>query len=228
MLTKKKKLSRKEMKEDGLVTFYYKVVNWYDQNQRNFLIGAAVVVVIAAVTFFYQQQRSRNNEKANLELSRVLPVFDSGMYLEAIQGNPTAKVIGLKKIVSEYGSSETGEVAKVYLGHSYYNLGKIEEALAAYEDYGGSNDLFKATALAGAAACYESKNQLEKASELYRKASSVSDENVLNPQYLLFAGIDLLHINKASEAKEIFQRIKKDFPLTPSGREVDRYLAQVE
>ncbi len=228
MLTKRKKLSRKEIKEDGLITFYYKAVGLYGTYKQNFLIGGVAIIVLAAAAFFYVQQKNSNNEKANIELSRVIPVFDAGMYLEAIQGNPGSKVMGLKKIVAEYGNSETGEIAKVYLAHAYSYLGKVDDALKNYEDYGGSNDLFKAAAFAGEAACYESKNDNEKAAELYRKASSVSEENALNPQYMLFSGINLLKVKKISEAKEIFERIKKDFPATTSRREVDRYLAQVE
>lgn len=228
MLTKRKKLSRKEIREDGLITFYYKAVGLYQTYKQKFLIGGVALIVIAAAAFFYIQQKNSNNEKANIELSRVIPLFDAGMYLEAIQGNPGSKVLGLKKIVAEYGNSETGEIAKVYLAHAYSYLGKVDEALKNYEDYGGNNDLFKAAAFAGEAACYESKNEFEKAGELYRKASSVTEENALNPQYMLFSGINLLKVKKISEAKEIFERIKKDFPATTSGREVDRYLAQVE
>lgn len=228
MLTKRKKLSRKEIREDGLITFYYKLVGLYGTYKQYFLIGGVAVILIAVGSFFYMQQKSKNNERANVELSRVLPAFDSGMYLESIEGNPQSKVMGLKKIVSEYGNSENGEIAKVYLGHAYFYLGKVDEALKNYEDFDGSNELFIAAAFAGEAACYEAKNDLEKAAELYRKASSVSEENVLNPQYLLFSGINLLKVKKITEAKEIFERIKKDFPTTVSGREVERYLAQVE
>ncbi len=228
MLTKRKKLSRKEIKEDGLITFYYKLVGLYGTYKQYFLIGGVAVIAIAAISFFYMNQKKSSNERANVELSRVIPAFDAGMYLEAIEGNAQSKVMGLKKIVAEYGNSENGEIAKVYLGHAYFYLGKVDDALKNYEDFDGGNDLFKAAAFAGEAACYEDKNDFEKASELYRKASSISDENALNPQYLLFSGIDLLKIKKTAEAKEIFERIKKDFPTTASGREVERYLAQVE
>ncbi|MFA6981002.1 MAG: hypothetical protein WC209_16880 [Ignavibacteriaceae bacterium] len=228
MLAKRKKLSRKEIREDGLITFYYKLVGLYGMYKQYFLIGGVAVILIAAGSFFYMQQKSGSNERANVELSRVIPAFDAGMYLESIEGNPQSKVMGLKKIVAEYGNSENGEIAKVYLGHAYFYLGKVDEALKNYEDFDGNNELFKAAAFAGEAACYEAKNDLEKAAELYRKASSVSEENALNPQYLLFSGIDLLKVKKIAEAKEIFERIKKDFPTTTSGREVERYLAQVE
>ena len=228
MLTKRKKLSRKEIKEDALVTFYYKTVGLYEKHKQNFIIGGVAVIVLAAASFFYTQQRNSNNEKANIELSRVIPLFDSGMFLESIEGNPQSKVIGLKKIVADYGNSENGEIAKVYLAHAYYYLGKVDEALKNYDDYSGSNELFKSAAFAGEAACYESKNDFDKAAELYRKASSVSEENALNPQYLLFSGINLLKVKKTAEAKEIFERVKNDFPTTASGREVERYLVQVE
>ncbi|MDP3682788.1 MAG: hypothetical protein Q8S01_02550, partial [Ignavibacteria bacterium] len=73
MLTKRKKLSRKEIKEDGLITFYYKLVGLYGTYKQYFLIGGVAVIVIAALSFFYMQQKNKNNERANVELSRVLP-----------------------------------------------------------------------------------------------------------------------------------------------------------
>jgi len=57
MLTKRKKLSRKEIREDGLITFYYKAVGLYGTYKQNFLIGGIAVIVLAAAAFFYIQQK---------------------------------------------------------------------------------------------------------------------------------------------------------------------------
>jgi len=228
MIGQKKKFSKKEMKEDKLVTTYYKVLAFYEEQKRNiaYVVGGIAVVVLAI--FLYSENTKTDNEKANVELARVIPLYDQGSFLEAIEGQAGTPLIGLKKIVEQYGSSEIGESAKIYLANAYYFLGKFDEAEKYYKDYGGSNEIFKATAFAGQAACLEAKNEPGKAAELYHKAATVSKENVLNPKYLLFAGINYIQIGKKGEAKEILTRLKKEFTTSTYIRDVDRYLAQVQ
>jgi len=227
MLTKKKKLSRREIKEDKLVSTYYKAYGYFEENKKRILTYAFVVVAVIAAVYFYIQQKKEGNEKAGLALSKVMSPYDNGSYLEAIEGRQGV-YDGLKKIVEEYGSSENGEIAKIYLGNSYSMLGKTDEALKYYEDYGGSNELFKATALAGEASCYAVKKDYKRAAELYNNASKVSDENILNPEYMLNAAINYINAGEKDEAKELLTKIKKDFAASPVNKDVDRYLTVVD
>lgn len=228
MIREKKKITRKEIKEDTLVTFYYKAVSYYNQYQRQIMIGIIAVAVIIGGVYLMNYYNNIDNDEANVKLARVMKLYDAGQFKEAIDGNQTANITGLKKIVDDYGSTKNGETAKIYLANSYYNLGKFDEALKAYDDYDGDNDLLKATALAGMAACYEAKNEIEKSIEYYLKASSVSSETVLNPQYMLYAGINYIKLGKNEDAKELFKTIKRDYQKSPFSRDVDKYLVQVE
>lgn len=228
MLTKRKKLSKKQIKEDKLVTTYYQAVGYFDENRNRIFIyvGALAIVVIAVILFM--NYKSSRNETASTQLARVMTIYDGGAYLEAIEGKAGTKLVGLKKIVEEYGSTENGEIAKIYLANSYNNLGKIEEAKKYYEDYSGSNDVFKATALAGEAAYYASKKDYEKAGDLYKKAAYVSEENVMNPDYLLRAGINYMDAGNKEEAKDLFNKIKKDYNTSTAFREIEKYLPIVD
>lgn len=227
MLTGKKKLSKKEIKEDKLVTAYYKFLGYFTENQKPLLIAAGVFVVLVAAIFLYKNHQKANDEKANIELSRIMPSYDAGSYLDAIEGKQGTKVIGLKKIVDEYGSTKNGEIAKIYLANSYFMLGKFDEALKTYKDFGGSSETFEAAAIAGEASCCEAKEEVEKAADLYKKAAFVSEANVLNSDYLLKAGVDYLKIGKKAEAKELFEKIRKDYNTSAAFRDVDRYYVQV-
>ena len=53
MLTKQKKLSRKEIKEDKLVEFYYKSQSFFEENKNKVFtyLGALVVVAFAVVMY---------------------------------------------------------------------------------------------------------------------------------------------------------------------------------
>ena len=228
MLTKKKKLSRKEIKEDKLVSTYYKAYGFFEENKSRVLTFGAVLIGIIALIYFYVNNQNENNRLAGVQLARVMNIYDQGSYLEAIEGRVGTNIVGLKKIVEEYGNTENGELAKIYLANSYSFLGRNNEALEYYEDYSGSNETFKATALAGQAGFYAGKKDYEKAAELYLKASRVSNDNPLNPEYMLNAGINYLRSGNEDEAKELFDTIRKDYPTSTAFREVDRYLSQIQ
>ncbi|NWF90742.1 MAG: tetratricopeptide repeat protein [Ignavibacteriaceae bacterium] len=227
MLTKRKKLTKKEIKEDKLVTTYYKVYNFILEQKNKLGIYAGGLVVVIAAIYFYMNNKAENNNQAGTQLARVMNLYDSGSYLEAIEGRQGTNIAGLKKIVADYGSTENGEIAKIYLAHSYLMLGNIEEAFKYYEDYSGGNDIFKATALAGEAGYYAYKNDFAKAAELYLNASRISKENVLNPEYMLKAAINFIEAGEKEEAKELLETIRKDYQTSTAFREVDKYLTIV-
>ncbi|MCE1188963.1 MAG: tetratricopeptide repeat protein [Ignavibacteria bacterium] len=228
MLQNNKKISRKEIRQDKLVTFYYKALAFIEEKKNILLsvVGGAIVVILVVVFLNYRQ--NKNNDAASFAFSQVMKIYEVGAYQEAIDGQPGTKIMGLKKIVDDFGSTDFGQVAKIYLGHSYYNLRKFDLALKAYEDFSGGNDYLKAAAYAGEAASYEALNNPEKAAGLYVKAAKVSSNNVLNPQYLINAGINYIALGKKDDAKEIFETVKRDYSKSPYSREVDRYMAQVE
>lgn len=227
MLKQKKKLSKKEIKEDKLLNFYKSSINFFEKYKNKvFTYGGVLIVVIAAI-YFYLNQKSESNEKASLELSRVMPIYSQGSYLEAIEGKQGTNIIGLKRIVEEYSGTENGETAKIYLANSYAFLGNYDEAFKYYKDYSGSIDYFEAASLAGQAGYYAMKGDYEEAANLYLKASKISQVNSQNPDYMLNAGIYFLKAGEKDEAKLLFNKIKEDYSTSLANREVDKYLAQV-
>ena len=227
MITKKKKLSKKEIKEDKLVSFVYKAQSFYEDYKNKIFTYGAVVVVAVAVAYFYVNQQRADNENAGVELSRTMVLYDQGAYLQAIEGQQGTNIIGLKKIVEEYGGTQNGESAKIFLANSYSFLGNYEEALKYYEDYSGSIDYFKAAAIAGRAGYYASKNEYEEAADLYLDAAGVTEVNAQNSEYLLNAGINLLKAGNKEDAKNLFETIKEKYSTTLAGREIGQYLGRV-
>ena len=75
MLQKKKKLSRKEIKEDKLVSTYYKTVGLYEENKSRILLYAGALVVLAAAIIFYI-----NNKKEVKCLENVVVTIYRGFF----------------------------------------------------------------------------------------------------------------------------------------------------
>ena len=228
MLTKKKKLSKKAIKEDKLVELYYKAYGYFDDNKSQVFTYAGVLVIVILAAIWYVNHNNQENKAAAIQLAAVMNYYDNGAYLEAIEGQAGTNVIGLKKIVDQYGSTENGETAKIYLANSYNRLGKLDLAFKYYKDYDGSISMYEAASYAGQAGYYAGKKEYNKAADLYIKASRVSSDNVLNADYLLRAGINYLAANEKNEAKNALEKIKKDYDTSPEARQVNQYLAQVD
>jgi len=227
MLQKKKKLSKKEIKEDKLINFYKSTVNFFEKYKNKIFTYGGVLVIVVAAVYFYLNQKSESNEKAGLELSRIMTLYTQGSYLEAIEGKQGTNIIGLKRLVEEYSGTENGETAKIYLANSYAFLSNYDEAFKYYEDYSGSIDYFEAASLAGQAGYYATKGDYEKAANLYLNASKQSKINSQNPEYMLNAGIYFLKIGEKEESKILFNRIKEEYATSLAYREVDKYLSMI-
>jgi tetratricopeptide (TPR) repeat protein len=227
VLAKRKKITKKEMKEDKLVTYYYKAKELATEYQGKILIGLGVVAVIVVGVILMNQNSSKNNLKANSLLAKVYPLYEGGQFKDAIEGKKLENISGLKQITDEYGSTEAGEMAKLYLANSYYYIGEFDNALKYYKDFSGSGDIFKATSYAGMAACYETKKEYKDAAEYYKKAASVTKSNTNNAEYLLKAGINYIAAKQNSDAKELFLKIKEDYKTSMAAYEVDKYIAIV-
>jgi tetratricopeptide (TPR) repeat protein len=228
MLTKKKKLSKKEIKEDKLVSFMVKVEGFYEDYRSKIMLYGGILIAAIVLVYFYMSEQNALNDEAGLELSRVMQIFDSGSYLEAIEGRQGSNIIGLKHIVEEYSGTENGESAKIFLANCYSYLGNYEEAFIYYEDYTGDIPVFRASSLAGMAGYFASKNNYSKAADLYKKAANVTEINPQNPNYLLNGAANFINAGEKDEAKLLLDKITEDYASSEAKKQVDKYLALID
>lgn len=227
MLKQKKKFSKKEIKKDKLVTFVSKSQNYFEEYKSKFVTYGLIVAAVIVAIYFYINQQMEDNNIAGTHLSRIMKIYDQGSYLQAIEGEQGTGIIGLKNIVEDYGSTENGETAKIYLANCYSFLGNYDEALKYFQDYGGSIDYYKASSIAGVAGYQAINGDYERAAELYFDAASISPIDAQNPDYLLNAGIYFLKAGNNEQAKKLFTAIKEEYGTSLAGREADKYLSLV-
>ncbi|MBM2841043.1 MAG: Tetratricopeptide domain protein, partial [Bacteroidetes bacterium] len=110
MLQPKKKISKKEMKQDALITSYVKATTFYEENKKYIGYGLTALVVLVAAVFFYVKNRNADNEKAATELGKVYTYYDNAQYQIGIDGVRERNILGLKAIVEEYGSTHSGNL----------------------------------------------------------------------------------------------------------------------
>lgn len=224
-LKARKKITHKEIKKDKLVTGYFEARNWLDsdENKKKVYIGIAAVVVIVAGIFLYTSNRNAKNEEAEVKLSAVISLYEQGKYPEAMNGDPAAGIMGLNAIVNEYGSTNSGETAKLYLGNCFFNLKDYDNALKQFDSYSGSNDIVKSSCISGIGAIYEAKGDLKKAGEYYEKAANVNKGVVINQENLFYAIRAYTNAGDKESARRIFASLKEQYPKSKYINESKRF-----
>ena len=227
MLRAQKKISKRVIKEDTLVTTYFKAQTWYDENKKRIsTIGGLVIVVVLAL-WFYSNNVHANNDRATTDLARVFTFYDNGQYQIAILGVPEKNVAGLQSIVDNYGGTTAGNLAKFYLANAYYNTQNFDKALEYFKDYSGGNALLETSALAGIGACYEARADYKKAAENYEKAALKNGDDPNAAENLVYAARNYGKSGDKERAVDLLKRVKKDYPASTAARDVDRYIAEV-
>jgi len=227
MLRPKKKISKKELKEDALVSSYVKIRTFYEQHKRYISIALTAVVVMVIAGFIYVNNRKANNEKATTELGKVFQYHGEGQYQTAIDGVPERNVAGLKSIVTNYGGTHSGQFARFLLADCYYQLGNYQEALKNFEDFSPDAMLLSVSRLAGIAQCYEAEGKYGEAAEYFDKAVAENPNGVSAAEYLSAAARNYALAGQKERALDLYKRLKKNFPTTTYGRDADRFIAQL-
>ncbi len=227
MLRPKKKISKRNLKEDALVTTYVKLTSFYDANKRAISIGLTAIVVAVFAIVIFLKNRSDNNEKAITALGAIFESYDAGEFQKSVDGIPEKNIQGLKSIVDNYGGSAAGDLARFYLAGAYANLGRYDEALKEFEDYSPSGEFLSVSRLSGIGSCYEAKGMPKEAAASFEKAGTQFPKDVSAAENLNNAARDYGQAGDREKAIELYKRIKKNYPTTAFARDADRFIAQL-
>lgn len=198
-------------------------------------IGVLVVVIAAAIlaNVFYFGPRA---DKASTALAKGQEYFANEQFDKALNGDG-ATYTGFAKIADEYSGTDAANLAHLYAGICYANLGKWNEAVKELDAYSPGDDAMVSPAAVGALAdAYAQTGNVDKAIDYLKKAAKMADgkmemdvNNSISPTFLLKAGVLLESQNKKAEALKIYQDIKKNYinSALVQSSEIDKYIERV-
>ncbi len=207
---------------------------FFDKYKKAILIAvAAIIVVVVGVFVYLSMVKGPREEKASTLLGKGQIYFNNEMFEQALNGDG-AGYVGFAKIADNYSGTAAGNLANLYAGLCYANLGKWAEAQKSLDAFSSKGDqMISPAAEAALGDAYAHLNQLDKAVEAFKKAASMADSeaddkanNSLSPSFLVKAGEILESQKKKDEALSIYQDVKKKYVnsmLVQSG-EIDKYI----
>ncbi len=222
MLTPRKKISRKELHKDPLLS-KIAAASDYAQENRQLITRIVTGVIIAAVAVYaYVTYHNSQNEESVNKLVPAEQVYLSGDYREAIRR--------LEKFCTEYDGTTGGGVGTYYLANSYFNTDQYDFALTNYQKYVddyADNEVFTLSSMLGIAACHEGLNKYQEAVGQYETVLK-KFPNAYNKADIMMSIARAYRVMQQSDnAKSWYEKIVKDFPESSISREAKSALEEL-
>jgi len=222
MLTPKKKLTRHQVKEDKLVTMYFKANEYINKHTREITYAVIGVVGVLALSFYLVRDSRMAEENASVELAKAKMEFARRDY--------TKTVDILKKLIENYDGAKSAGLGTIYLAQSYLRLQDYPNAEAAFRTYLDDYDddsMVSGAAAAGIAATYDERKEYPKAAELYEKAANDYSDLMFAPIWLMDAARCYAQAGNKPSAQQALKKIIENYPKTTILDDAKSYLAEL-
>ena len=194
---------------------------------KNQIIGcvAALVLIVAGVILWKSYYSAPRQEKASTEISKAQELFGYQEYETALNGDSLGTVKGFLQIANEYGSTDAGNLAKLYAGLCYAQMGQWQKAADYLKQFDTKND--QMISPAAEAALGNALAHLEKLDEAVKhltKAAEMADNNTESPIFLIQAGEILESQGKKAEALKLYKQVKEKYFQSAQYQSIDAYI----
>jgi len=196
-----------------------------EDNYKPLLYVLAAIVVAVGVIWI---GKMRINSKAREAVSQMYVAedyFAKDSFDLALYGD--GNYLGFIDIAEDYKSTKPGNIANYYAGVCYLNLGEYEDAIDYLVRFKKKDKVLSPVALGCIGDAWVELGDTGKGIEFYNKAALFTENDFYSPIYLMKAG--QLHELAGDYAKalEKYETIKKNYPESNEGNNIDKYIARV-
>ncbi len=205
---------------------------WIQKNSKVLFSTLVAIVVVFLAFLAYNSLVAEPNElEASNELAFPRKYFDEAatagsgidslltLGLEGADGN-----YGFIDIADAYSGTDAGNLANYYAGISYLQLKQYDKAIEYLNKFNSDDEMLGPVALGSIGDAFSDIDQQEDALEYYTKAANKKDNDFTAPLYLFKAGQTALLLKDYNTAEKMFERIKKDYPNSDQGNQIEKYI----
>ncbi len=168
----KKRISKKELKEDVFVSFFFNSWEYIKTHQNQLFIGVIAIIIIIAGISWYFNSREAAKAESSARFAEAISFYNSGDMASAEEL--------LKMVRNRYGSTMEGAFSRYFLGKIAMAQGNNEQAISHFEDYlskAGGYPFYKDSAREAIAICMINERRFDKAAQIYLELSSEKEED---------------------------------------------------
>ena len=193
-----------------------------EKNKYKIMYALIGIIAVVAIVWGWNKYTTTQNENAQDEIWASQMLFEQGQYEQALEG--------FEAVISEYGSTKAGNLAKAYAGLCNKELGNYADAISLLKDFSGNDNVLAPAVLAAQGDCYVNQENPDnkKAAELFEKAAKAADNAQFSPLYLKKAGLAYEAAGDNAAAAKAYQAIKDNWAETMSAQTIDKYIERVK
>ncbi len=195
---------------------------------KQLVIALGVILLIVAIylsyLFFYL--KPKDNEAA-IAIYKGEQYFGMGLDSLALYGD-NDDYIGFEAIISEYGSTKTGNLAKIYAGISYTRIGNTEKAYECFKESKADDYLIAPSLKAAIGDCLVNIGRPEEAVDYFMNAAKVADNQLLSPQFYKKAALTYRSLKDYKKEIEVLTIIKNNYMNSPQARDAKKYIIEAQ
>ena len=223
----KENVQRDEERLEQIESTLGKTEMFIEKNQKTITVVLAAIVVIVLAIFgvkkFVVEPREAAAQSA---MFRAEQLFENDDYATALNGD--GNNAGFMDIISEYGGTKSGNLARYYAGICYLNTGDFNNAIKYLGEFKGKDQIVKPLATGAMGDAYLELDNAAEAAKCYEKAAKESKNSFTSPMFLMRAGLAYEMVENYAKALEMYKIIKADYPNSNEGFSIEKYIAYVE
>ncbi|MFC1569509.1 tol-pal system YbgF family protein [bacterium] len=207
MLKARKKITKREMKEDPLVTAYIRVQKFIQRHSKTINIGLIAIVLLTVFITFDSKNKKDSNKNAESDIVMAEQIYFSKDYDRAINA--------LLPVAEQYRGTVAAGRAVFYIANAYFEQGVYTEARQYFQQYVddyGQIDYFKSSSYAGIAACYENEMLYAEAAQAYEKAAKTVNDDFSTPFRLKDAARCYILADQFEKGRALYQHLLDKYP----------------
>jgi tetratricopeptide (TPR) repeat protein len=222
-MTTKGKVANKELEMGDIVSRSEQFIEKY---QKNILYGIVIVAFLAgAVLWIRHGYLIPQEKKAAAALFRGELYFGKDSFALALHGNG-ADYPGFESIISDYGMTKSGNLAKAYAGICYYRLGETEKAIEQLKSFRGKDKMLSPTITGLIGDCYVNAGKVKEGIGYFKKAAKQANNELISPTYLKKAGIAYENLEQYNDAVKVYVSIKENYYNSEEASDIDKYITR--
>jgi len=222
-LSPEKRITKRQMKQDKLVSTAFRVSEFVQLQKKFVVAGAGIVVVVALIIYFINYAIARKSQES-------AELFGKAQLASAMGQSALAKS-DYKSVLDQYGSTELAGRACFYYARTFYEENNCDSSLIYFEKYiedFGKDNLLLRGAYLGAASCLEDRGDYARAGEYYFKAAVLADDEMFAPDYYMASGRAYVSAGAYSEAEKAYQIIVDKYNKSAAFAMARKKLAEVQ
>jgi tetratricopeptide (TPR) repeat protein len=215
-MAKKKKVSRKKLlkEPDEFITFSGKLIQFAMQNKTQITYAVGIVVALLVIIAGLRVLSIRSENKASARLDRAVTKYDTSIKTQETKNAYQSVSEDFHAIINQYGSKESGKLARVIFANICFDAGEYRKAIELYEKSLKNFEhrpMIYNLILSGLGYAHEQLKENQRAVSYFEKIVA-RDEQILRDEALFNLGVLYNKLGEKEKSDKAFNQIISDFP----------------